>query len=94
MPTGGSLVVNYSMHLSWSFAILLTLVFTLGYALMVMEGFLKISKTATALVTGVLCWILLAFSGLDSQGVHEELARHLSAISQILFFLMGAMTIV
>lgn len=74
-------------------------IFILGYLLIALEHPIKINKTATALVTGVLCWTLFMLSK-SSEGhshtefVIESLEHHLSEIAQILFFLMGAMTIV
>jgi Na+/H+ antiporter NhaD/arsenite permease-like protein len=103
-------------------------VFILGYLGIALEHPIKINKTATAILTGVICWTLFAvltptqgfldsepfrhfldvlqveigtakISGLSQMELfHEyvgsELGRHLDKISQILFFLLGAMTIV
>lgn len=68
------------------------IVFVVGYLCIALEHPIKINKTASALLTGVLCWTLYAISG--HEGVSEELSHHLSSISEILFFLLGAMTIV
>jgi Na+/H+ antiporter NhaD/arsenite permease-like protein len=67
-------------------------VFVVGYLAIALEHPIKINKTASALLAGVFCWTLFAFSG--HTGVGEELSHHLSKIAEILFFLMGAMTIV
>lgn len=104
----------------------IVIVFVLGYILIALEHPIKINKTATALVTGVLCWTLFVISGppgtllqsehyirfitelkshtndfvsLTASQIHteyvvESLGHHLNEIAQILFFLMGAMTIV
>src|SRR5690606_38684136 len=103
-------------------------VFATGYILIALEHPLKVNKTATAILTGVICWMLFMFIApdaalLESQAfnnfrelisiehasdevaslgkdelhrefVIHELAEHLASISQILFFLLGAMTIV
>jgi len=75
-------------------AIVIT-VFVLGYLAIALEHPIKINKTASALLTGVICWTLYAVSSPDSiHHIGEQLAEHLSEISAILFFLMGAMTIV
>lgn len=87
-------------------ALLLT-VFVLGYALIAFEHPLKIDKAASALLTGVVCWLVLlwgfeqmpAFLSVSPlPDVHETLDKalfeHLGEISGILFFLLGAMTIV
>lgn len=73
--------------------------FILGYAAIAFEHPLKINKTATALLTGVICWAIYALSvafgeGQSAHHVVEQLSHHLSPIAEILIFLMGAMTIV
>jgi Na+/H+ antiporter NhaD/arsenite permease-like protein len=99
----------------------MVVVFVLGYAAIALEHPLKIDKAASALLIGVLTWVLYVFGGVDilSSGVsrawneyvalnpsadshqgmldfitHHEVLHHLSEISAILFFLLGAMTIV
>ncbi len=69
-------------------------VFILGYLSIALENFLKINKAAIALVTGVLCWTLYIISENDKVLVTTELIEHMGDLSQILFFLLGAMTIV
>lgn len=73
---------------------LIILVFVAGYAAIVLEHKLSINKSASALLTGVLTWSLIALSSTNMEKTNEELMHHLSSISSILFFLMGAMTIV
>jgi len=107
---------------------LIITVFVIGYLAIAFEHPIKINKTASALLTGVLCWTLFVLSepsesvtssthykefvehlGID-QGIDKvsllsevqifhnfilsQLGEHLDSIAQILFFLMGAMTIV
>ena len=73
---------------------LLIIVFIIGYAAIALEHNIKINKTASALFTGVLMWVIyIVFHG-DKHLVNEELLGHLGDVSSILFFLMGAMTIV
>ena len=70
-------------------------VFFLGYAAIIFEFSIKVNKTAVALVLAVLCW-LIDFIG-DFQTLDtsiQVLAAKLSDVSQILFFLLGAMTLV
>ncbi|MBK5283849.1 MAG: sodium:proton antiporter NhaD [Bacteroidia bacterium] len=69
-------------------------IFVLGYIAIASEHFIKINKAATALVTGVLCWTVYTFLSPDKLLVSEELTRHMGELSGILFFLLGAMTIV
>jgi len=70
------------------------LIFVLGYAAIAFEHTIKINKSATALITGVLCWTIYILFSSDKVFVSDELTRHLGDLSGILFFLMGAMTIV
>ena len=42
--------------------ILAIVVFLIGYLLIALEHPIKINKTATALLTGTLCWAILAMS--------------------------------
>ncbi len=107
--------------------LLIIVVFVIGYLAIALEHPIKINKTASALLTGVICWTLFIlsspsesvtvsesyksfveitklelgekFAALSATDLYHEfvnfsLAEHLSGIAQILFFLMGAMTIV
>ena len=74
--------------------ILLILTFVIGYLAIAFEHPLKINKTATALLTGVLCWTVYIVSENNPDAVLGELSHHLASVSEILFFLLGAMTIV
>ena len=65
---------------------LITLVFIIGYLAIVFEHPLKVNKTATALITGVLCWVLYGLSEGDSELVSSQLVHYLGEISGILFF--------
>jgi Na+/H+ antiporter NhaD/arsenite permease-like protein len=73
-------------------AIILT--FILGYLAITLEHNIKINKAATALVTGVICWTIYILFQSDKHLVSEQLMEHLGEVSGILFFLLGAMTIV
>ena len=67
-------------------------IFGLGYLAIAFEHPLKINKTATALLTGVLVWVVFAL--VKGEGELGELSHHLGSTSEILFFLLGAMTLV
>ncbi len=73
---------------------LIVLIFIVGYAAIVMEHKLSINKSASALLTGVLCWTIVALVSTNIEETQHHLHEHLSEIAGILFFLMGAMTIV
>jgi Na+/H+ antiporter NhaD/arsenite permease-like protein len=74
--------------------LLMIIVFILGYAAIAFEHNLKIDKAAAALVTGVLCWVFFVFGGAETHQIEHDLLNHIGEISSILFFLLGAMTIV
>lgn len=73
---------------------LMIVIFVLGYLAIALEHPIKVDKAASALITGVLVWTLFVLSGADHHFIEEQLLHHLSEISSILFFLLGAMTIV
>ena len=72
---------------------MILLVFIIGYIVITLEHPLKMNKAATALLTGALCWTLYSF-GEWSHTPFDTLTHHISDIAGILFFLLGAMTIV
>lgn len=78
------------------YAILIVL-FVLGYVAIALEHSIKLNKAASALITGVLCWavyIVMANGESEIHMINEHLMEHFGGISAILFFLLGAMTIV
>ena len=70
------------------------IVFVLGYMAIALEHTIKVDKAASALIIGGLGWALYAFTGVDAHHINEHLSHHLVDIAEILFFLLGAMTIV
>ena len=85
--------------------ILLISVFVLGYLAIAMEHTLKIDKLIPALAMMSILWALIAVNhlevfeiipgiGKESHHVEGVLLHHLGKTAEILFFLMGAMTIV
>jgi len=75
--------------------ILLILIFALGYIAIIFEHILKINKSAVAIFMAVACWAVFF---LGSSHPFSENIGHLNAnvsgVAQIIFFLLGAMTIV
>lgn len=69
-------------------------IFIIGYLAIIFEQKLHLNKAASALLTGILCWTVLAIFRNDAHGTNESLVAHLGEISNILFFLLAAMTIV
>ncbi len=48
-------------------------IFVIGYTAIAFEHPTKINKTASALLTGVLCWVVYIMSSPDTAAVSEEL---------------------
>jgi len=74
--------------------LLISLIFILGYAAITLEHSIKLNKAASAMLTGVLCWTVYALFSTNTHHVNEHLTSHLGDVAGILFFLLGAMTIV
>ncbi|WP_286332635.1 sodium:proton antiporter NhaD [Duncaniella freteri] len=69
--------------------------FILGYLCIALESVLKINKAVPALLMCVVCWTLYACGAApDDVDTSSRLLHHLGETCEILFFLMGAMTIV
>jgi Na+/H+ antiporter NhaD/arsenite permease-like protein len=69
-------------------------IFVIAYAAIALEHPIRINKSASALVgAGVLWTIYAVFSG-DPALVEQQLNESVSSTAQIVFFLIGAMTIV
>lgn len=78
--------------------------FIVGYACIALEHPLKVNKTASALMLGVVLWTMYAMSrnyfGADLSveewrtALSGNLIHHLGSTAEIVFFLLGAMTIV
>jgi Na+/H+ antiporter NhaD/arsenite permease-like protein len=87
-------------------ASLVLIVFVIGYLAITLEHNLKIDKLIPALAMMAICWAILALGHLPVFEVNAELKQlipshleeillhHLGKTSEILVFLMGAMTIV
>ncbi len=71
----------------------LIIFFVVAYCAIACEHLTKVNKTVPALMAGVIMWAIWALFG-EAEHISEELEHHLYDISQILFFLLGAMTIV
>lgn len=74
---------------------LILTVFGLGYAAIILEHVINVNKTAVALLIAVICWVIY-FASTIHPLEHDIvlLGKHVSDVSQIIFFLIGAMTIV
>jgi Na+/H+ antiporter NhaD/arsenite permease-like protein len=69
-------------------------IFILAYVAIALEHPLKVNKTASALIGAGLLWTIYAMFTSDHELVSRQLNESLVGTAQIVFFLMGAMTIV
>ncbi|MBF0331234.1 MAG: sodium:proton antiporter NhaD [Candidatus Omnitrophica bacterium] len=76
--------------------VLMIIIFILGYAVIALEHKTGINKTAVALLTAVACWalVMLQQGTASHEFVMAKWGEHLQGAAQIVFFLIGAMTIV
>ena len=72
----------------------LILIFVLAYLAIALEHPLKVNKSASALVGAGLLWTIYAIATNNTDVVSHELSETLINTAQIVFFLIGAMTIV
>jgi len=77
------------------------LCFFIGYIIIVLEQPLKLDKSVPALLMGALTWALISVGNLEVLGVNHQvtpledgLLHIMGKTAEILFFLLGAMTIV
>lgn len=69
--------------------------FVAGYAVIVFEEQLEINKAATALVLGVLMWVFVTTGlSLAPEVMDQDIKETLEGVSEVVFFLLGALTIV
>src|SRR5947208_12326802 len=73
---------------------LVLIIFLSGYLAIAFEQPLGLNKAASALVTGVLCLVIYFYYSGNPFQTSDELLHHIGNISSVLFFLLGAMTIV
>lgn len=73
----------------------LGIVFFVGYILITLEHFIRIDKTATAMLMAIFCWVFLfATQACPFETNIRCLLDHLAEVSQIIFFILGALAIV
>ena len=77
-------------HAGWMIA-----VFILGYLLITIESITHIDKATVALFMGITCWMIEFINDLPSCANSLTcLGEHLNNVSQVVFFLLGALVIV
>jgi len=72
----------------------LVIIFVIAYAAIALEHPIKINKSASALLGAGLLWTVYSLSTNDHSMVGHQLSESLATTAQIVFFLIGAMTIV
>ena len=72
----------------------LIIIFVVGYIMIAHEHPIKINKAATALLLGMILWTIYSTMVGNVDKVGNSVLEHMGDITEILFFLIGAMTIV
>ena len=72
----------------------IVVLFVIAYAAIALEHPIKVNKSASALIAAGVLWTIYALAASDPHVLNEELGHSLMGTAQIVFFLMGAMTIV
>src|SRR5689334_2138987 len=72
----------------------IVVIFIVAYAAIALEHPIKVNKGASALVGAGLLWTVYATLGGDHALVEQELGDSVAITARIVFFLIGAMTIV
>lgn len=72
----------------------LTVVFVVVYAAIALEHPIRIEKSASALFGAGLLWTIYAVAATDHEAIVHQLSETIGSTAGIIFFLMGAMTIV
>ena len=72
----------------------IALLFVLTYVAIALEHPLGVNKSAAALLGAGVLWTLFALGAADAQLLNTQLAESVLGTAQIVFFLIGAMTIV
>ncbi len=74
---------------------LIIIVFILGYLAIIFEYYIKVNKTASAILTAAITWVLFFIKVKGWENIsYNSLEAHIGDASQIIFFLLGAMTLV
>ena len=72
----------------------LVVIFIIAYAAIALEHPIKINKSASALVGAGLLWTVYIMFGGDQTVIENQLNKFVATTAKIVFFLIGAMTIV
>ncbi|CAN6179872.1 unnamed protein product [Urochloa humidicola] len=89
----GAAAINHS----WVAAnqdIAMVLVFAIGYAGIIFEESLAFNKSGVALLMAVCLWVVRSIGAPSTDVAVQELSHTTAEVSEIVFFLLGAMTIV
>lgn len=78
----------------WLFLIPLIFFFGVGYCFIIFEEYTRINKTGVALITAAVLWGWVFAFPQGEVPLLPVLSQHLSSISEIVFFLLAAMTVV
>lgn len=83
-------LIEITHHASW-----VLYIFLIGYTAIIIEQLVKCNKAASALLMAIACWTILFLEPAESAERHLFIFTfQMYKVSQVLFFLLGALTIV
>ncbi|GJD06551.1 Na(+)/H(+) antiporter NhaD [Galdieria sulphuraria] len=93
--TTGAFLLQHSW-LAEHQSLALSITFFVAYCGIIFEEILLLNKTAISLLAAVILWSTYSTTkeGYELDAIQNSLSSHLSSIAEVIFFLIGAMTIV
>ena len=87
-------MINFMGHVDF-YSLLMVIVFVVGYIFITIEHITHINKTTVALLMAIACWVIQFAnqSWLPQENINF-LGQHVGNISQVVFFILGALTVV
>ena len=79
---------------SFSCLFWVTVAFVVGYIAIACEHGARVNKAATAILMAIVCWSFVFICTAKNPATMEALHTHFEQVSEIVFFLLGAMAIV
>ncbi|XP_044479780.1 LOW QUALITY PROTEIN: sodium/proton antiporter 1-like [Mangifera indica] len=86
-----------AINISWVSAnqdVVMALLFVVGYAGIILEKSLAVNKSGVGLLMAVSLWVVRSIGAPSTEIAISELSHASAEVSEIVFFLLGAMTIV
>ncbi|XP_058215659.1 sodium/proton antiporter 1-like isoform X2 [Rhododendron vialii] len=94
---GAAAIGTMAINQSWVAAnqdVVMALLFVIGYAAIIFEEYMAFNKSGVGLLMAVSLWVVRSIGAPSTEVAVSELTHASAEVSEIVFFLLGAMTIV